>query len=260
MLTSAKKMLQTALNSPLSSRTPVLQALRTIGPVLRQVSLSGYIFAMQLPPPAVRYFLTGGNSSLMTLTHRVSYGRYKPTPEDMADGMSNTIGPSLAESKTENANGETYPTGVDYGRDFSKVFDMARYYRDGASSAPWQKSLETIAGLQSIAGGNVLRRTTSSAGVFNEGAPGVLNAPSTVIWGKKDIALDPRICLDGIADYLVKDSQLVLLPRSGHFTPVEVESRAALEAAIRWAVEGEKGDIEVALQASYPDATVAARR
>lgn len=253
-------MFSTALNSPLSSRTPVLQAFRTVSPIIRQLGLSGYIFAMQLPPPLVRYFLTGGNSALMVSIHRGSYGSYKPNLQDKADAMSNTMGPSLAESKLQNANGDSYPTGVDYNREFSKIFDMARYYRDGAASARWHKSLETITALHGISGDNELRRTSSGTGVFDEGVPGVLKAPSTIIWGQKDIALDPHICLDGIGDYLVKDSQVVMLPHSGHFTPIEKESRAALEAAIQWAIGGEKGDVEAAVKASYPDATTTVRR
>jgi pimeloyl-ACP methyl ester carboxylesterase len=87
-----------------------------------------------------------------------------------------------------------------------------------------------------------------------------MKASSTVLWGKLDIALEPTICLDGMADYLVGDSQIVLLPRSGHFTPIEVESRAALKSAVEWAVQGEKEDIGVAVQRTYEDARVIVRR
>jgi pimeloyl-ACP methyl ester carboxylesterase len=196
----------------------------------------------------------------MVAIHRSSYGSHKPTPEDKADAMAITMGPSLAESKIQNANGDSFPEEIDYSQDFSKIFDMASYYRQGAASARWHKSLETIAGLHGIAGDEGLRRTSSGTGIFDEGIPGVLKAPSTIIWGQKDIALDPHICLDGIGDYLVKDSQVVMLPRSGHWTPIEMESRAALEAAIQWAVGGEKGEVEAAVQASYPDAAITVRR
>lgn len=253
-------MFLTALNSPLSSRTPILQAFHTISPILRQAFLSGYIFAMQLPLPLVRFFLTGGNSSLMVGIHRKSFGTYKPTIEDKAEAMSTTMGPSHAESTSKNESGETYPTEVDYHREFSKILDMASYYRHGAAAATWHKSLETITALHSIAGESELRRTSSGAGVFDEGLPGAFKAPVTVIWGQNDLALDRRICLDGIADYMVKGSQVIMLPQSGHWTPVERESRAALEAAIQWGLVGEKGDVETAVQAAYPDATVTVRR
>lgn len=61
---------------------------------------------------------------------------------------------------------------------------------------------------------------------------GVLNAPATILWGEKDQACSKAICLDGIGDYLAKESEVVLLPKSGHWTPIEPESRAALASVI----------------------------
>jgi pimeloyl-ACP methyl ester carboxylesterase len=87
-----------------------------------------------------------------------------------------------------------------------------------------------------------------------------LKASSTIVWGQKDIALDQRICLDGMGDYLVDDSQIILLPRTGHWTPVEPESRAALVKAVEWAAQGEKGEVGAAIQAVYPGAKVSVRR
>jgi len=257
---SARKMRKEAQNAPRSSRPPLLQAIRTLKPLLRQFLLSGYIFAMQLPVPLVEFFLTGGNNSLIRGAHKRSYGDAAFTPRDAAESMASSMGPSLAESKTQTPNGDTYPSTIKYSREFANVMNMASYYRDGVATSRWHKSLETVTSLHGLAGGNELRRTSSGAGLFDEGAPGVMKASSTVLWGKLDIALDPTICLDGMADYLVGGSQVVLLPRSGHFTPVEVESRAALEAAVQWAVQGEKEDIGAAVQRSYADAKVIVRR
>lgn len=253
-------MFNTALGSPLQSRKPLSQALRTLGPLFRQVALSGYVFAMQLPTPMVQYFLTGGNFSLMKAAHKASHGKGEFTPRDAAESMASSMGPSPAESKTQTANGDAYPPTIKYDSEFAKFMNMAGYYRDGAATARWHKSIETITSLHGVGGGHELRRTSSGAGLFDEGAPGVLRASSTVLWGKKDIALDSSICLDGMADYLVHGSQIILLPRSGHFTPIESESRAALEKAVEWAVQGEKEDVEAAVQVVYPDAKVIARR
>lgn len=257
---SARKMRKDAQNAPRSSRPPLLQAIRTLKPLFRQLILSGYIFAMQLPVPLVEYLLIGGNHSLMKGVHKGSYGKAEFKPRDAAESMASSMGPSLAESKTQTSNGETYPSTIKYSHEFANVMNMAGYYRDGAATRHWHKSLETVTGLHGLAGDNDLRRTSSGAGLFDEGAPGVLKASSTVFWGMKDIALDPTICLDGMADYLVGGSQVVLLPRSGHFTPIEVESRAALEAAVQWAVQGEKEDVGVAVQRTYDDAKVIVRR
>lgn len=253
-------MLHTALGSPLSSRTPLLQALRTLGPVLRQVGLSGYIFAMQLPVPFVEYFLLGGNLSLMKGVHMLAHGRDEFTPRDAADSMASSMGPSRAESQSKTPNGDSYPSTIKYEREFANVMNMAGYYRDGAAKSRWHKSIESITKLHGLAGGHELRRTSSGAGLFDEEVPGVLKASSTVLWGEKDIALDPAICLDGMADYLVAGSQVLLLPHSGHFTPIEKESRAALEKAVEWAIQGEKGNVEAVVQAACPGAKVIARR
>lgn len=238
----------------------MLQALKTLGPLFHQLALSGYIFAMQLPVPFVEYFLTGGNLSLMKGAHRLAHGKDEFTPRDAAESMASSLGPSAEESRSQTPNGDSYPTTIKYEREFANVMNMAGYYRDGAAIARWNKSIETVTLLHRVAGGHELQRTSSGAGLFDEDAPGVLKASSTILWGKEDLALDPAICLDGMADYLVAGSQVVLLPQSGHFTPIETESRAALEKAIEWAIQGEKGDIGTAMQASYPSARVIARR
>lgn len=260
IVASASKIFKTALAAPLSSRTPLLQALRTLGPVFHQLKMSGYVFAMQLPPTLVTYFLTGGNYSFMGGIHKGSHGRGEFTPSDEGTSMASSMGPSLAESKTQTPGGESYPSTIKYTHDFANVLNMAGYYRDGASVARWRKSVETVANLHSIAGGNELRRTNSGAGLLDEGTPGALQASSTVFWGQKDIALNPQICLDGMADYLVADSQVVMLPESGHFTPIEQESRVAMVKAVEWAIYGEKGDIGAVIQECYPSAKVIARR
>lgn len=71
---------------------------------------------------------------------------------------------------------------------------------------------------------------------------GVLHAPATILWGERDQACSKAICLDGIGDYLSKDSEVVLLPNSGHWTPIEPESRAALASVIAlYAGNGNEG-------------------
>jgi pimeloyl-ACP methyl ester carboxylesterase len=254
MLFSSRKMLSNAWRNPLQARVPLTQALRTISPIVRQIFLSGYIFAMQLPIPLVQHFLTAGNFSLLKSVHKKSHGQTDMSPQDIAESMASSLGPSVAESKTKTPNGDSYPVTLQNERAFAHVVHMANYYRHGASMARWTKSIETIASLHSITPG--AGRASSGAGLFNEGPPGSLKASTTIFWGKEDIALDPRICLDGMSGYLVQGSQVVLLPRTGHWTPMETESRAALIKAVEWTVQGEKGDIGTALEPSYPGVQV----
>ncbi|KAJ5130914.1 uncharacterized protein N7515_006953 [Penicillium bovifimosum] len=257
LLFSAKKMLGNAWRSPLHARVPLMKALRTLTPLFRQFFLSGYVFVMQLPTPLVHYFLTGGNQSLLVNCHRTSYNKDKYTPLDVAESMASSMGPSTAELGTKTPSGDAYPASLSK-RALSHVLHMAAYYSDGASVAPWSKSVETVASLHSIASGT--QRVSSGAGLFDEGPPGAFKAKTTIFWGKEDIALDPRICLDGISDFLVQGSQIVLLPRTGHWTPVERESSAALIKAVEWTAQGEKGDIGAAVRKACPDAQVTSSR
>ncbi|KAJ5803302.1 uncharacterized protein N7503_005752 [Penicillium pulvis] len=239
MLSAARKMLNDAWNSPLNARVPLCQAWQTLAPVRYQLKMSGYIFVMQLPVPFSRFFLTGGNQAFMKMIHIGSHGSAKPTSEDLANSMASSMGPSLEESKTETVDGGTYPNTVRFDSKFANVMNLAGYYRDGASVSYWKKSPETVVALDKLANGKE-----------PQGAKGALKAPSTIFWGKKDIALHTAICLDGMSDFIPKNSQVVLLPKSGHFTPIELESRVALTTAIQWAIAGEQGDIGAALSKS----------
>ncbi|KAJ5636553.1 uncharacterized protein N7484_009866 [Penicillium longicatenatum] len=240
MLSTARKMLNDAWNSPLNARAPLRQAWQTLAPLRYQLKMSGYIFVMQLPVPFARFFLTGGNQAFMKMVHIGSHGNAKPTPQDLANSMASSMGPSLEESKTETADGETYPSTVRFDSKFANVMNLAGYYRDGAATSYWKKSLETVVALDKLADGKT--------GL--QGVKGALKARSTIFWGKKDIALHTAICLDGMSDFIPKDSQVILLPNSGHFTPIESESRAALTKAVQWAIDGEQGDIGAALATS----------
>lgn len=196
----------------------------------------------------------------LRVTHKVSYGNTEFTIGDATECMASSMGPSAEECKTRTADGDGYPASVKNQRVFGNFDHMTGYYRHGAAFSRWRKSVETIASLHSIARGSELRRTSSGAGLFDDGPQGVLKAYSTVVWGKEDIALEPQLCLDGIADYLVHNSHVVLLPRSGHFTPTERESRGALAKAVEWTVKGEREDLGAIIQACYPKAAVTIRK
>lgn len=245
MLSSASKMVKDALRSPLSARIPLGQAWQTLAPLRYQISMSGYIFAMLQPASITRYFLNGGNRSFIKTIHIGSYGTGKPSVQDLADCMASTTGPSSGESKTQTAAGDMYSTTIRYDGPFANAMGQADYYRGSVAAGRWRKSLETVATLHNLSGGQE-----------PQGAPNAIKARSTIFWGKKDIALNTAICLDGIADFLAKDSQVVLLPDSGHFTPLEPESRVALTQAVLWAIEGEQSDIGEALKESGAEVIV----
>ncbi|KAL2871122.1 uncharacterized protein BJX67DRAFT_369959 [Aspergillus lucknowensis] len=254
-LSCFRKMCGSFLHSPIRSGSLLVDAAITVEPIFRQMWSSGYIFVFQLPQIFVEYLGSGGNASFLKLVHKLSYGKQEFTAVDAAECMASTVGPSVQESETGTADGDGYAKSTIRRGALSNFFDMCSYYRDGTAVSRWDKSVMTATSLHSIAQETGIHRTNSGAGVFDDGPKGALKARTTVIWGKKDNALVPELCLDGISDYLGEDSQVVELPWSGHFTPLERESRVALGKAVEWAVQGEQEDIGSVIEACYPKAT-----
>ncbi|KAL3495431.1 hypothetical protein BJX62DRAFT_222637 [Aspergillus germanicus] len=254
-LSTSSKMLKSFFRSPIRSRSLLFNAAKTLRPIFQQMHASGYIFAFQLPQLFVEYLGSGGNTSFLKLIHKMSWDNQEFTITDAAECMASSIGPSAHEVETRTADGEGYAESTVKRGGLVDFFHMCRYYRDGTSRSRWNKSIETIASLHSIAQETGIRRASSGAGVFDDGPEGALKARTTIIWGKKDLALTPQLCLDGISDYLSTGSQVIDLPRSAHFTPLERESGVALSAAVEWAVKGEQEDIGAVIEACYPRAT-----
>jgi len=167
--------------------------------------------------------------------------------------MASSFGPGPEECKTSipavngtyttngESQGEMYGTSVlERAKSPEEAFwNMTGYYRDGVAWRPWTKSLETITDLYALetsasesSSPGRRRSSISSSGLFADQYKGALHAPTYVLWGEKDQACSRPICVDGIGDYLGRDSEVTLLPRSGHWTAIEKEARPALATAI----------------------------
>jgi hypothetical protein len=209
--------------------------------------LMGYIFVFNLPSVFVKYMGVAGNYSFVRGAQRIAYGE-RSTEYRTQEGMAATFGPGLEECRasipTDGEGGETYGSSVRRrARSPQEAFwNMTGYYRDGAGWRPWTKSLETIADLYALEASASetpspgRRRSSISNSLFLNQYKGKLNAPAYVLWGEKDQACSKPLCLDGLCDYLARDSEITLLPRSGHWTPVEKESRVALATIIALSV------------------------
>ena len=252
---SASKIFKQFKHSPRRNFGCLGKTLHTLGPLAFQTVLFGYQFAFHLPAVMVKYLGTGGNFSFLRGAHKAAHGE-RPVDYQMKRDLAATLGPGISECQphsTSVTNGATEYYGetvLARAKSPSEAFwHMTSYYRDGCGLAPWTKSLETIADLYALdceassSTSPARRRSSSSAssGIFNNGVKGAMHAPATIIWGEKDQACSKAICLDGIGDYLAKDSEVTLLPRSGHWTPVEAESRGALARVIGlYATSGDK--------------------
>lgn len=204
----------------------------------------GYIFAFNLPAVFVRYLGCAANYAFVRGANSLGYG---PKSKDYRaqECKASSFGPGLEECRTSIASSGT--TADMYGSTVlerakshgTAFYNMTGLYRDGAGTAAWSKSLETIADLYALETSasnspspSRRRSSISNGALFTDPYKGSLKAPTYVLWGEKDQACGRAICLDGLGDYLGKNSEITLLPRSGHWTPVQQNSRTVLAKMI----------------------------
>jgi len=212
----------------------------------------------------VEYLGVGGNYSFARGAQRISFGKDRAREYDVQECMAATFGPGPEQcEKTSTKAGESYSSSVLKRAQSPKehFWHMTSYYRDKVAYETWTKSLENIADLYNIESlsesGSPARRRSSAASraLFREQYKGALHAPATVLWGQKDQACGQAMCLDGICDYLAKDSEVVLLPKSGHWTAVEHESRGAIAQIVAmYVAKGMVSDATAAVQEVYEGA------
>jgi hypothetical protein len=283
ILDSSRRIFKTFVQAPFERRSCFRKSFDTVKPLLIQYLLFGYIAAFHLPSFMVAYLGTGGNYAFLRGALRAAYGKDK-SEWSVADSMAAMLGPSEDDCKTRISDGSEACHNTDDSANVlsyspavlhraqnpgASFLDKTGYYTDGAGTQKWQKSLETLAWLYNIeaedsGSSDIRRRRSSSSGIFEPAHAGSLRAPTTIIWGQMDQACTQRICLDGIGDYLAKGSQVVLLPRTGHWTAVEKDSRIAFGKVIEWYVDGGdgvgKGDVASVVKQVYHDATLMVRK
>ena len=251
ILNSATKIFKQFKEAPKRNFGCLSKALHALRPLMLQTMLMGYIFVFHLPSTLVKYMGVAGNFSFVRGANWSSYG--KASKEYHAqECMASSFGPGPDECKsslpamngTSNTNGEkheeTYgPSVLQRANSPGEAFwNMTGYYRDGVGWQPWTKSLEAITDLYALetsaseSNSPGRRRSSVSNSLFADQYKGSLHAPTYILWGEKDEACSRPICLDGIGDYLGRDSEVTLLSRSGHWTPVQKEARPALATMI----------------------------
>ena len=142
---------------------------------------------------------------------------WRLSTQEAAEAMAMSAGPSLAQmNEFEDIKyGESVQGRMsDYG-----MAEKIRIYREGLFLGEWQKSLEVTAALFELAiDGSSSVHSTSSRGPFLDNGPkGAFRAPITLIVGERDPAFERRLALEGIKDFLVKGSQVVLVKGGGHW-------------------------------------------
>ena len=116
--------------------------------------------------------------------------------------------------------------------------EKIRIYQDNLIWGTWEKSLETIVALSEIDVSP--SRSSSGAGLFEDGPPGAIKAPATIIYGKHDVAFEPRLALDGMTDYLTKESHVLQVETGGHWLPSETMGQKLIGAVLSWTLADEQ--------------------
>lgn len=228
----------------------------TATPLLRQFAKSGYIFIFQLPRPMVNSLATVGDHWFLRYLNAVSMLPDPPKPLEGSHGaelLASSIGPSMEESVASGKGDLAYPASARARAQKGAWFEKVRVYRDGLAFSPWEKSLEILWDLNQLEPRKVRRRSSSTVALFNTGPEGTLRAPTTVILGKDDIAIEHSIAVQGIKDIFgCKSSQLIEISDCGHWTPLDKKGALVFEKVIAWAAGGEVGSLKESLNFDHP--------
>ncbi|EON63419.1 hypothetical protein W97_02646 [Coniosporium apollinis CBS 100218] len=251
---SAMQMLKSGAGQPRSLRL-IRTAASTLSPVFTQLKKSGYVFIFLLPAPLANAFGSFGNYYVLRLLHQIAAKSKHPLEgTELAEAMAQSLGPSA-----EQCAGDGYSEHVRRRAPSGGWSEKIRYYREGAATGSWDKSIETVVSVSNLERAGGRRRSSSGAGLFEDGPRGALKAKVTFVVGLKDVAVDPTLAFEGIGDYFGRESQMVTLPEAGHWTPSEKEGAAVLEEVTAWALEGEHGTVRERLQ-KFPGAKVTVER
>lgn len=230
-------MLRTWTSHPLNTAL-LKNAHRALKPVLSQFSRSFYIFCFHLPAPLDAFFTSFGRYWFIRVTHSLGLGPHKQGenvldrlgPKAAAEAMCMTTGPALPQLTDQSVGG---PVGR-YGESVRRrvhdngMSEKIRIYREGLFTGRWEKSLEVTAALYELGAGD--RQASSVA------PKGALKAPTTLVLAERDPAFDLRLALDGLKDYLVKGSQVLVVKDAGHWMPLEPTARVVLQQLVLWAL------------------------
>jgi hypothetical protein len=256
-------MLHTWIRNPLDFRI-LRRVFSNASPIFRQVVKSGYIFIFNLPRPMANLVGTVGDYWFIRYLNAISTHPDPPQPLPGAHGaemLAGSVGPSMEECVTKGAGELIYSDSVRQRAQTGGWLEKIRVYREGLAFSTWNKSLETLWDLTQIQQVKGRRRSSSIAPLFDTGPEGSLKAPTTVIWGKRDIAIENSIALDGFRDFFgCKSSQVIRIQKCGHWTPVEKQGAPVFEEVIAWAAGGEVGTLKDRLGDNFPLASIIAER
>ncbi|KAL4932064.1 alpha/beta fold hydrolase [Aspergillus undulatus] len=209
--------------------------------LLRQIWCLAYVFTFDLSERVVGYAL-GTWNEMAVMRALIRLANVRNSDFDFVEALAATLGPGESEAQTSISTNIRAP-GIpeSYGDSVQArakspaniLWNMTGLYRNGVLRGPWAKSEELLGSLRET--GVASRRDHGAAG--SKGAEDVqgpqLNVATTVIWGLKDHVMLPEICLDGIHAYLAPRSEVIVLPNSAHWVPIDTEGVRVILAVLK---------------------------
>lgn len=260
-LAVAKRLFVTWSKAPTNTRI-LRSAYASIAPVLAQLKSSTYVAIYNLPSPFPQLFgALGGKWFLRFATSLATGNQFTVQTSAAATHLASSLGPNAAVLDSKTAENQSYPASVQKRARGGNFFESVRVYREGLATLRWNKSLELLAELhaldQSSSSLKSQRRNSSGTGLIDDGPPGALRAPSTVIWGAGDPALQKVLMIEGIKDYMLcKGSGVVTVEGVGHWVPSDGKGTEVFAKVVSWAVRGEKEGLDVVLADQGPNIKV----
>ena len=208
-------------------------AAKLIAPVLSQLGKSSYTYMVTLPLPLAK-LIPSLTLSLVRFAHSLEYkGKPPPSPEELATRLAMACGPGPKESISTAEKGSAYGPSV-YARSKTAMpgdWDgRVKLYAQGLLRKKWTPSYP------GYVAGKVLPAEF-------EGKH--FKCPVSFMFGLQDIALDPRIAVDGIENYFIQEekasrayqkSRVIRLSNCGHWSLLEKDGLQALNEVLQLVV------------------------
>lgn len=179
---------------------------------------------------------------LLLTARRLTLSSSGPTPRDVAaQRLASAYGPSLAECSEFPKDGKCYGPTVLKRSQTKPPGDWDQrvlLYSQGLLRSPWTKSFPRFREYEPLSGPPFDGRPRNADATIR---PQKFNCLVNVVFGLQDIALDPRIVLDGIEECLLSESdeaatdaalkreRVVRLPTCGHWSLLEDAGIEALD-------------------------------
>ena len=187
-----------------------------------------------------------GDFWFLRIIHKNAAGGMLPLSSDKAaDALAASLGPA-----PDQCNEPYYSEFVRRRVKDGPLVEQIRYYREGFAFGKWLKSAEITSALNELTSTDQQNDQNNDTHILELKPKGALNARSTIIWGVHDIALDMRMALSDIENYLPSGSCVVTVPKSGHWLPLNEDGESAIEESILWALSTEDISLSIKLMTS----------